>query len=41
MPLLQASVREQESRARVAEYDAELAAEDLQRARLELEAAEL
>lgn len=41
VPLLQASVREQESRARVAEYDAELAAEDLQRARLELEAAEL
>ena len=41
VPLLQASVREQESRARVAEYDAELAAEDLERARLELEAAEL
>ena len=41
VPLLQASVREQESRARVAEYDAELAAEDLERARVQLEASEL
>ena len=41
VPLLQASVREQESRARVAEYDAELAAEDLERVRVQLEASEL
>lgn len=41
VPLLQASVRTQESRARVAEYDAELLREDLERLTMQLQASEL